>query len=170
MGHLDCAVHRHSDHDRVRVHHTVTQLTTTVAQLYGVNLVKGKRAQYAGFSLDPEVIHYGDNSGFQSINLAILLGAPYIVLIGFDMSHKNGHHFFGKHAPGLTNQEKFERWVPEFDAGAKHLPDDITIINATPGSAIHCWKHMPLEQAIENYCVHCHGSKSDHGADSDCQG
>ena len=144
-------------------HHGVANNKAEDQELYGLHLVNGDRQQFAGFSLDPSVIHYGDNSGFQSINLAVLLGSPYIVLIGFDMSHKNGHHFFGKHGGSLHNQEKFERWIPEFDAAAKNLPADRTIINATPGSAIHCWKHMPLEQAIENYMLHRNGAEPDAG-------
>ncbi len=122
---------------------------------YGLHLVKGRRAQYDGFSLDPEVIHYGDNSGFQALNLALLLGSTYIVLIGFDMSHKNGHHFFGKHEGNLHNQEKFERWIPEFDKAAEHLPPETTIINATPGTAMHSFPEMSLEEAIDNYRVPC---------------
>jgi len=132
---------------------------------YGLHLVKGRRAQYEGFSLDPEVIHYGDNSGFQAINLALLLGSPYIVLIGFDLSSKNGHHFFGKHEGSLHNQEKFERWVPEFDKAAEMLPPEITIINATPGTAMHSFPEMSLVQAIENHRMHSNGSEPHPAAD-----
>lgn len=146
-------------------HPGVANNKTETQERYGINLVKGRRAQYDGFSYDPEVIHYGDNSGFQTLNLAVLLGSPYIVLIGFDMSHKNGHHFFGKHDHGLHNQEKFERWVPEFDKAAELLRPETTIINATPGSAIHSFPEMSLEQAIENYRVHCNGTEPDPAAD-----
>ena len=58
------------------------------AEKYGLQLVMG--APGAGFSTDPGLIHYGDNSGFQSVNLAILLASPYIVLVGFDMQHVGG--------------------------------------------------------------------------------
>ena len=42
-----------------------------IADKYDINIVKG--AHGPGFSTDPGLIHYGDNSGFQSVNLAILL-------------------------------------------------------------------------------------------------
>ena len=151
-------------------HKGVANDKTDVQARYGVNLVGGSRAQYNGFSLDPAKIHYGDNSGFQAINLAVLLGSPYIVLIGFDMSHKNGHHFFGKHDGGLHNQEHFERWLPEFKHAADRLPPEITIINATPDSALQCWPTMPLEQAIENYRLHSNGAEPRAGSNRHRQG
>ena len=54
-----------------------------VAKKYGLKLVEGRDRD--GFSFDPACIHYGSNSGFQAVNLAILFGAKRIVLVGFDM-------------------------------------------------------------------------------------
>lgn len=125
---------------------------TEVARKYGVNLVRGVIADGQGFSMDPGLIHYGNNSGYQSLNMAVLLGSPYIVLVGFDMSHKGKGHFFGKHPEPLFNKDDYEVWVPQFDRAAKDLPSDITIINSTPDSAIKCFPMMSLEQAIEKYC------------------
>lgn len=128
------------------------------AERWGLSLVQGANADGVGFSLDPGLIHYGNNSGYQSINLAILLGSPYIVLVGFDMSHKGQGHFFGAHPGNLFNQQAYEKWVPQFDRAAKDLPDTITIINATPDSAIKCFPMMSLEDAIENYRLHRNGA------------
>ena len=137
------------DGEKWSTHHKgVSNDKTQVQERFGVRLVGGRRAQYDGFSFDPAVIHYGDNSGFQALNLAVLLGSPYIVLVGYNMSSKNGHHFFGKHTGGLHNQEKFERWVPEFDKAAEKLPPEITIINATPDSALTSFAQMSLDDAI----------------------
>lgn len=124
-----------------------------VAEDYGVNLVRGERAQFAGFSTDPGCIFYGDNSGFQAINLAVLLGSPYIVLVGYDMSAKGKGHFFGKHPDGLHNQDNYERWVPEFDAAAAKL-DGVKIINATPDSALTSFETAQLEDAIAGWGAH----------------
>ena len=126
-----------------------------VAEKYGVNLVQG--ANGVGFSYDPGVIFYGDNSGFQAIQLALHLGATYIVLVGFNMSHQGGKvHFFGDHPAGLHNNDDFERWVPHFDKAAETLPDDITIVNATWPSALKCFPCVSLEDAIEDYRMHRH--------------
>ena len=135
-------------------HKGVANDKSRIADRFGLKLVKGCRNQYGGFSFDPEVIFYGDNSGFQALNLAVLLGSPYIVLVGYNLSSKNGYHFFGEHKAGLHNQQHFERWVPEFDHAAKKLPEGIQIINATPDSALTSFPQMSLEDAIENYRLH----------------
>jgi len=144
-----------STHDK----HSSSNDKAEIGELYDVNLVKGATVDGAGFSYDPGVIHHGNNSGYQSINLAILLGSPYIVLVGFNMSHKNGRgHFFGAHPAPLFNQDAYENWLPQFDRGAKDLPKEITIINATPDSALTCFPKVPLEIAIENHSLHRHRS------------
>lgn len=120
-----------------------------VADQYGVNLVRGCLNDEAGFSTDPALIHYGNNSGYQAINLAILLGSPYIVLVGFNMSRPGGKgHFFGDYED-LYNQPEYEKWVPQFDRAARLLEGTV-IVNATPDSAINCFPKMKLERAIEN--------------------
>lgn len=123
---------------------------------YGLQWVLGAPNQ--GFSLDPSLIHFGDNSGFQSINLAILLGSPYIVLVGFDMSDRGVGHFFGQHPQGLYQQDNYEQWVPKFERAAKELPADVTIVNATPGSAMRCFKMMELESAIAHHRLFSNGA------------
>lgn len=121
-----------------------------VAEKYGVNLIQGRSANDQGFSTDLSVIHYGDCSGYQALNLAILLGSPYIVLVGYDMG--GAGHFFGEHPSPLHNQDDYAKWVPHFRRSAVDCPAQI--INATPGSAIDCWPVMTLEEAIENYRLH----------------
>ena len=120
-----------------------------VSEKYGLNLVKGEAG--AGFSTDPSVIHYGDNSGHQGLNLAILLGSTYIVLVGFDMRHVSGRsHFFGDHPRDLFQRDEYESFAKKF----KPAPDGVTIINATPDSALTCYPTMDLEAAIENDLLH----------------
>src|SRR5262245_5637169 len=67
------------------------------AAKYGPKLVQGRSGHT--FSLDGHAIHYGDNSGFQAINLAILFGATHIVLVGFDMKVVNGQRYFCRPHP-----------------------------------------------------------------------
>lgn len=118
----------------------------TTAEKYGLNLVKGESGK--GFSVDTSVIHYGDNSGFQAINLAVLLGAKTIFLIGFDMHSKNGRHFFGNHPEPLTNNVVYERFIKNFDLAAQCLPEGLKIINCTPDSAIKCFPFGNLMDLI----------------------
>lgn len=118
-----------------------------VAREYGVRLVAGRNE--AGFSTDPTYINHGKNSGFQAINLAMHFGARRIVLVGFDMSVRQGkRHFFGDHPQPLGNFGDYRRFVPEFDRAAKMLPPWLQIINATPGSALKCFPYLPLAEAL----------------------
>lgn len=139
-----------------------------VAEKYGINLIQGRSANDQGFSTDPSVIHYGDNSGYQALNLAILLGSPYIVLVGYDMRHRNGKaHFFGDHENGLYTQPDYAQWAPHFER-SRDCP--ATIINATPGSAITCWPTMTIGEAIENYRVHRNRPEPDRRTGTGCKG
>lgn len=123
-----------------------------VARRFGLNLVAGKDEE--GFSLDPALIHYGDNSGFQAVNVAMhLLGRPRcgrIVLVGFDMRMVDGRrHFFGEHPPCLRQtQDGYQKWPNKFARAAEMLPFGIEIINCTPGSALTCFKTMDLRDAL----------------------
>jgi hypothetical protein len=118
------------------------------AAKYSLNLVAGMFG--VGFSLDHAIIHYGSNSGFQAINLAILLGANPIVLVGFDMTAAGRpRHFFGDHPKPLKNTGRYERFIPAFRDAAKMLPPWTKIINATPGSRLDCFPMMPLSEALK---------------------
>jgi hypothetical protein len=118
-----------------------------VAADYGVHLVAGKAAE--GFSLDPAVIHYGSSSGFQAVNLAILMGAAKIVLIGFDMRVADGRrHFFGDHPEPLNNKADFASFVPPFVRAAQSMPPGVEILNATPGSALQCLPMVDLDDVL----------------------
>jgi hypothetical protein len=128
---------------------------TQVANDYGVNLVNG--AQGVGFSTDQGLIHYNDNSGFQALNLAILFGSRYIVLVGFDMRHVGGKsHFFGDHPKSLYQRPEYQSFVNKFDKATP--PEGVQIINATPDSALTCYPMMGLEDALENYSLHRNGT------------
>jgi hypothetical protein len=121
---------------------------TEVAARYGLHLVAGQDGEE--FSLDPEVITYGSNSGFQAINLALLLGAKRIVLVGFNMQAVNGsRHFFGDHGRGLRNTSSYSNFIRAFERAARKLPPEIQIVNATPNTALRCFRMMPLEKALD---------------------
>lgn len=115
------------------------KFSTGVAERWGLRIVQG--ANNKGFSYDPNLIHYGRNSGFQAINLAIHFGCDRIVLVGFDMNFGYGLHFFGDHPPGLHRNSDHSQFVKEFKPAAESLPPGIRVVNATPGSGL---KHFPM--------------------------
>jgi hypothetical protein len=140
-GAMDFAGEKFSTHDKA----STSNNKESAAEKYGLTLVKGSPGD--GFSLDPAIIHYGDNSGFQGLNLAILFGATFIVLVGFDMRFVDGKsHFFGHHPKGLYQREEYESFAKKFVAP----PDGVTIINATPGSALKAYPIMGLDEVLEN--------------------
>lgn len=101
-----------------------------------------------GLGLDK--IHHGSNSGYQAINLAYLMGADCIILLGYDMHRRNGNHFFGDHPKKFTNGD-YSSFVPRFDALAKDLArEGVEVINCTPGSALHQFRMESLDCALSS--------------------
>lgn len=126
------------------------------AKKYGLNLIKGLVGE--GFSADPSRIHYGSNSGFQAVNLAMhFMGhRGRIALVGFDMRAPDGkRHFFGDHPAPLHRAKDaselnryFKGFTKEFDRAAKLLRPGIEIVNCTPGSALECFPKARLEDVL----------------------
>lgn len=118
------------------------------AKRYGLKLVAGKHEK--GFSKNPEFIHYGSNSGFQAINLAILFGAVHIILVGFNMQSVSGRaHFFGDHKGRLNKSVNYTRFIGSFNVASTMMPKGVKIVNATPKTALKCFPILDLERAIE---------------------
>lgn len=118
-----------------------------IASKWDLHIIAGEDRE--GFSLDPSRVHYGNNSGFQAVNLAILFGADPIVLTGFDMRSVDGkRHFFGNHKAPLRDGSQFAIWVSKFSRAASVLGGTPRIINATPGSALRCFPMMSLSEAL----------------------
>lgn len=107
-----------------------------------------KIGQPLGLSTAPDTLNTGQNSGYQAINLAALLGAATIVLLGYDMKPDGDrHHFFGAHPTG--NKPVYRDFLPHFRTLVAPLTAlGIRVINCTPGSAIECFPKMPLAEAL----------------------
>lgn len=119
-----------------------------VADQWGIELVQGEDA--AGFSTDPHRIHYGGNSGFQAVNLALVWGASKVILVGFDQRSVDGKkHFFGDHQdPRLTNEDP-GRHYSAWECAAKRMPAGFEIVNCTPGSAMRAFPMGRLEDVLD---------------------
>lgn len=110
--------------------------------------VPGEHAD--GLSTNPELIHYGKNSGYQAVNLAYLLGARRILLVGFDHQYpNNAYHWYGEH-PDRNRSSWYERWMPCWQTVLNQLNDlDLEIINCTPESALHVFPKARLNEALK---------------------
>lgn len=100
----------------------------------------------------PGVIGSGNNSGFQALNLAVQFGAKRIVLIGFDLA---GKHYYGRNEwprAGNPDERRFDVWRSCFAENAPVLKVlGVEVVNASQGSTLSCFRHMPLDQVIKEW-------------------
>lgn len=104
----------------------------------GVKVVNSD-AQFDGLSASPGVVALNKNSGAFAINVATLLGAKRIVLLGFDMKTINGRHNWHKDHKRNDKQDPkpYDSFLPRFPAIARDLARmGVQCVNATPGSAL----------------------------------
>lgn len=102
---------------------------------YGIKLMRADTGD--GFCFAQDMIYYGDNSGFQAVNLALTFGAKRVKMIGFDMRKVDARsHFFGEHCAELRVDTNYTAFIDRFDVAARLLPPDVLIENCTVGSAL----------------------------------
>lgn len=111
----------------------------------GITLIPG--ASLPGLGIDR--LHYNNNSGAQAINLAFLLGAARIVLLGFDMQWTGGKaHFFGEHPPELSNGNH-ATFVTDFNQLAKDLEwQGVEVVNCSRQTALHQFPRADLTRTL----------------------
>ena len=111
------------------------------AEHYKLTRIKGEHKS----GLGKKALHYGKNSGYQAINLAYLLGATKVILLGYDMGVSKKTHWFGDHPDSLQKPSPFSDFISEFN---KMNPKKygLEIINCTRRTALTCFPQMPLEQ------------------------
>jgi hypothetical protein len=118
------------------------------AKRFGLHRMPGVSMPGLGRSM----IHFGNNSGYQAINLAYLFGATKIILLGFDMKVEAGKiHFFGNHPyhkPGQgPNNDVMARWCGNFVKLAQDLVNEgVEVINATRSTALKTFPIKTLEE------------------------
>lgn len=112
-----------------------------------VNILRNAGSE--GLSDDAGALCTGSNSGYQAVNLAYLAGAARIVLVGYDAKPgpKGERHWFGDHPD--RSSAPYAHMVKAFRELAGRLAAaGIEVINATPASAIECFRKEPLETAL----------------------
>lgn len=99
-----------------------------------------------GLSLDPLRIHQGGNSGYQALNLAVLLGCARVLLVGYDMK---GDHWHPPHEAVNPGECEFARWRVNFETTIPDLERaGVEVLNCTPGSALECFPRANLEDCL----------------------
>jgi len=106
-------------------------------------LVRVKSKQ--GRDLGDNTIHYGisggGNSGFQAVNLAYIMGARTILLLGFDMF---GTHYFGDHPKCLNQHSPYKQFIRSFET----ITRDVEIINCSRQTVLNCFPKMSIELVL----------------------
>lgn len=98
-------------------------------------------------------IGWGGNSGFQALNLGMHFKPRKVILVGFDMTLKNGDHWHGRHANGLHNPKPpyVNRWRRVTDLAYLTLRSKgVFGYNTSPESALRNWPKATLEQALND--------------------
>jgi hypothetical protein len=119
-------------------------------RVHYLNRYRGNQNLGLPLSEDPTRLS-GWCSGGRCINLAFLLGAREIVLIGFDMHEKDGDNFHNMHKSPPLKGRKAERFIPSIEAFLPGLnKHGVNVVNCTPGSALTCFPIMSLEEYHAN--------------------
>ena len=114
--------------------------------------VKVIRRMPFGISKDPGMICWNLNSGIAALNLAVLLGASKVYLLGFDMQlgpkGQSNYHPNGIHNPDYTLYEKWKTVVRDKVEGPLRNMG-VEVWNANPGSAMESFPKCSLESALQ---------------------
>jgi hypothetical protein len=118
-------------------------VTKSSGRWQGVTVLNQWREE--GLSTKPDRLCLGKNSGYQAINLAFLMGAKRIVLLGYDMavSETGQEYFFGGHpdkkrSPYRSFQDRFVTIVkPLAEAG-------VEVINCSRRTALDMFPRQSL--------------------------
>ena len=101
-------------------------------------------------------IGIANNSGIGAINLAAQLGAKTIILLGFDMTVKEGNNWHNKdiNFNYFKRQTKEDYYVKVRETICTVVADalyqlDIEVVNCSPNSAIDCFPMLSLENYLE---------------------
>lgn len=114
------------------------------AEEFGLTWIPSKKG--SGLSENPEYIHQGRNSGYQAINIAHLMGASRVLLLGYDMHTVEGQspRWFGHHPNQLVPD--YRDYIEHFNTIANQ--GAVEVINCTPGSAIECFEKRKLTDVL----------------------
>lgn len=94
------------------------------------------------------MLHFNANSGAQAINLAYLMGATRIILLGYDMGATGQSHWFGSHPKGLNNGN-YAGYVRNFTKLAADLRyEGVEVINCTRTTALTQFPRAELSSII----------------------
>jgi hypothetical protein len=126
--------------------HRVTWCEAAATE-YGLIHVPGVSQKGLGRS----VIHTGGNGGYQAVNLAYLMGAKRICLLGYDMQMTDDRaHWFGQHQSTTNpNAAMCKKWGSNFDGlYADLVSEGVEVINCSRETALNV-PRMDLDECLQ---------------------
>ena len=104
-----------------------------------------------GLSVEPDTVCWNRGCGGAAINVAYLLGASKVVLLGFDMRIVEGKHNWHDNHQKVERDKIYQGSMMPF---LKPMSDamkvtGLQIVNATPGSAMNLFPVKTLEEVLE---------------------
>lgn len=136
------------DYDDVRAaYSSFNGIAVTIAQ-QETHAKKLLRGHQFGLSENPEYLCTGGNSGYQAINLAFLLGAKTIILLGYDQQAVNGRCHHHKNHPGPTSPTIYDSMIHSWQYLEKDIRGKAKVLNCTPNSRIDCFDKIDLIEAL----------------------
>lgn len=104
------------------------------------------------FVLEPlNTVGWGGNSGFHCLNLAVQFGCRKVLLVGFDMTVRQGLHWHGAHPGNLSNptETNVGRWRRAVDNAWQVIAATGTkVVNCSPVSALQNYPKMEFAEAL----------------------
>lgn len=110
-----------------------------------------RKSNKFGLEDSKDAICHGNNSGYAAINLAYLLGAKRIILLGYDMKNdgSRGHYHDGYPVPVTGNNIYKDQFIPGFQIIADLLRQkNIEVYNASMTSALTVWPKISFDKAL----------------------
>ncbi len=118
------------------------------AAKYGVTLLKIDNG--GGLELTkPDTIKHGKNGGYQSINVAVRLGARRIILLGYDLKRSADDRLHFYPCKGRVGINDFKEWARYFETLPAALKSaGVEVVNATRDTALNVFPRVSLEEAL----------------------
>jgi hypothetical protein len=120
------------------------------ADEFGLNWTAEKNAP--GLSTDPNVIHHGHGGGFSVLNLAYLMGAQRIALLGYDLRYAPDYDGATRDI-GSTPRHYFDEYPREL----QHWPSK-QVRNGVHVELLSLYESVAKQNAVE--IVNCTGPNS----------
>jgi len=125
-----------------------TTLDATAAREFGLRLLE-TGPKFGLQVADPWAVAHGQSSGYQAVNLAVLMGAARVLLLGYDyQKSEHGEHYFHRDDRwrGTRNYGKMREAWPSMAEAARAV--GVEIVNCSRRSVLECFPTRPLREVL----------------------